>query len=539
MVDIRTLAFYLPQFHRTPENDAWWGRGFTEWTNVTRAKPRFPGHQQPRLPTDLGFYDLRVDAVRREQGQLARQHGVDGFVYYHYWFNGRRMLHEPFEAMLRDEDDDMPFALCWANEDWRANWDGRSGEVLLQQVYSEADDAEHASSLVPALLDRRCVRVDGRPLFLVYRAGSLPDPVATTRRWRDVWRAAGVGEVHLCLVESMERLPGVPTDHGFDAAVEFAPDWEATGPSTHVAAVDVREYGELVTRMLAKPEVPYTRYSGVTPGFDNTPRRPTSGLAFWGASPEAYGDWLSRTIARDSARSARAGRQETLVFVNAWNEWAEGAVLEPCSHFGRGHLEAHARALRAAAPDPAPPRTVAVATYSADDLPGAARRLLRSTSHVQTDQVTVQLVVLDVGVEGVHQAPLPDGVDLVTARGALTSAEDLWGLALGASRADVTVLVSADVVLEGPWLEHVLPVFDDPACGVVLLDLSPPGSTDHLVSAPADRVTGVAMALRMESLRTGSFGTTRTVPSSAHVPAAREMTRVDSGAASDAALQAV
>ncbi len=192
----RLLAFYLPQFHPIPENDEWWGRGFTEWTNVTRARPLFPGHYQPQLPADLGFYDLRLPESRLAQAELARAHGIGAFCYYHYWFNGRRILQRPFDEMLSSGQPDFPFCLCWANENWTRAWDGMEREVLLGQRYSAEDDLDHIRWLCNAFADPRYLRINGRPLFLVYRIEDLPDPAATAERWRAEARALGIGELY-------------------------------------------------------------------------------------------------------------------------------------------------------------------------------------------------------------------------------------------------------------------------------------------------------------------------------------------------------
>lgn len=358
---LRCVAFHLPQFHPIPENDAWWGQGFTEWRNVAAARPVVPGHHQPHVPADLGFYDLRLPEARAAQADLARQYGIDAFCYYHYWFNGRRVLQRPVDEIVASGEPDFPFCLCWANEDWTRAWDGRSGEVLLQQRYGEADDLAHIRHLLPILADRRYLRVGGRPVLLVYRTELMPDP----RRSADLWRGeavrAGIGDLCLVRVESFVADLD-PAAIGFDAAVEFAPDWRRvrTGPlarlrraASHLGlqARGYREhrfaaYDDLVAAMLAKADRDYRRIRCVTPGFDNSPRRRKDALILTGSTPEAYGRWLERVLQDEAARPL-AG-DEKLVFVNAWNEWAEGNHLEPCQRWGRAYLEAHAQARRRA-----------------------------------------------------------------------------------------------------------------------------------------------------------------------------------------------
>jgi lipopolysaccharide biosynthesis protein len=346
----RHLAFYLPQFHPIPENDAWWGPGFTEWVNVAKARPRFAGHHQPHIPTELGFYDLRLPETRKAQADLARAHGIDGFVYYHYWFSGRRLLERPFNEVLNTGQPDFPFCLCWANESWTRAWDGRTKDVLVEQSYG--DDREHAGWLVRAFSDPRYIRVDGKPLFLIYRASKLPDPRRTLAIIRDEARRVGVGEVQICHVESFPDEHGDPAMLGFDAAVEFAPDWGVLSPSMRSRAGNVLRrlpaaatrrpwqlyrYADVVQRMKAKAEVDYLRYPCVTPRWDNTPRKGRHGLALVDEDPAAYRDWVEWV----SRRASRAQTQESLVFVNSWNEWGEGAHLEPCGKWGRAYLQAH------------------------------------------------------------------------------------------------------------------------------------------------------------------------------------------------------
>ena len=228
---LRTLAFYLPQYHPVAENDKWWGAGFTEWRNVVRAKPLFKGHYQPHLPADLGFYYLRVPETREAQADLADAYGITGFCYYHYWFNGRRLLSRPFDEVFRSGRPRFPFCLCWANENWTRRWDGHEHEVLLAQQYSPEDDRHHMEHLLPALADERYVRIHGRPFFLVYRTGNLPDPARTADVWREVCVKAGLPNPYLAGVESLGHEVD-PRDIGFDAAVEFAPHWKML-PAPH------------------------------------------------------------------------------------------------------------------------------------------------------------------------------------------------------------------------------------------------------------------------------------------------------------------
>ena len=355
------IAFYLPQYHPIPENDAWWGQGFTEWNNVARARPLFRGHDQPHLPADLGFYDLRLPEARAAQADLARAYGIAGFCYYHYWFKGRRLLNRPFDEVLESGRPDFPFCLCWANEPWTRAWDGRSGQVLIGQDYSDDDDREHIRWLARAFRDPRYIRVGGRPLFAVYRASKLPDQRRTTEIWREEARRLGVGELFLCRVESFPSEHGDPAAHGFDAAIEFQPDWveilrqkplHRDLPRRALWKLGVNRsayqrhqifsYAWLVERMLRKPRPPYPRFPCVTPMWDNSARRKTDALILRNGSPALYEQWLRAVVAKTRTRPAH----EQIIFINAWNEWAEGNHLEPDARNGRAYLEATQRALK-------------------------------------------------------------------------------------------------------------------------------------------------------------------------------------------------
>lgn len=356
----RLIAFHLPQFHPVPENDAWWGKGFTEWTNVTRARPQFEGHYQPHLPADLGFYDLRLPESREAQARLARDHDIYGFCYYHYWFNGRRILERPVNEILASGRPDFPFCLCWANENWTRRWDGGDQEVLLAQHYSEADDRAHLRSLVPALRDPRYIQVRGRPFLLIYRASLLPDPARTVATWREEAAVAGLPGLFLANVESFVTDHGLAPKAGFDAAVEFAPDWTCLPPRLGRSRFErwrarltgrdqgylqhrVYDYRELRDRSLAKPPPDYLRFRCATPSWDNTARRKANAIILANASPDEYQAWLRPLVAEAASRPP----DERIVFVNAWNEWAEGNHLEPCQQWGPAYLQATRDALRA------------------------------------------------------------------------------------------------------------------------------------------------------------------------------------------------
>ena len=345
---VRLLAFYLPQYHPIPENDEWWGKGFTEWSNVTQAKPNFDGHYQPHLPADLGFYDLRVPEVREEQAKLAKEYGVYGFCYYYYWFGGKKLLHRPLEDMLESGAPDFPFCVCWANENWNRKWDGQDSVALISQHYCAEDDLCFIDSLIPAFRDRRYVRIGGRPLLLVYRVSLLPDPAYTARLWRERCREAGVGELYLACVQSFDNLATDPREFGFDAAVEFPAHGMAVVADAPDGGVNpdfkgvIFDYVATSEKFIRRDTPPYPLFRGVMPSWDNTARRQNDGHIFIRSDPERYKRWLRHMV--DKTRQFHVG-EERIVFVNAWNEWAEGAYLEPDRKYGRQYLEATRAAL--------------------------------------------------------------------------------------------------------------------------------------------------------------------------------------------------
>lgn len=363
---IRAIAFHLPQFHPIPENDEWWGKGFTEWTNVVRARPRFKGHYQPHLPADLGFYDLRLPEARAAQAELAAQYGIHGFCYYHYWFNGKQLLGRPVNEIYSTGEPDFPFCLCWANENWTRRWDGLDTEILMEQRYSLEDDLAHIRALIPFFSDPRYIRVLGKPFFAVYRASRLPAPVKTTDIWRREAERAGLKGLFLARVESHSQS-GDPSEIGFDCSLEFQPSgslrlnriwrrswWHRVRLGTAEPGLHqnyVHEYSEMVQKALGVEPPSYRRIPCVCPGWDNSPRRSAQATILINSTPKKYGHWLQETVNRltPCVRSGDPNEiaPESLVFINAWNEWAESNHLEPCQRWGRAYLEATKRALEA------------------------------------------------------------------------------------------------------------------------------------------------------------------------------------------------
>jgi len=351
---LTAVALYLPQYHPIPENDEWWGKGFTEWTNVTKALPLFRGHHQPNLPADLGFYDLRVPEVRAAQAALAKGYGVGAFCYYHYWFgDGRRLLNRPFDEVLESGRPDFPFMLCWANETWSGVWHGVPGKTLIEQRFPGHDDeVAHFTLLLTAFQDKRYLRVDGKPVFMIYRPARIPNLREMLTHFQEMAVAAG--------------LPGL-----YLVAEHHDPHWdcEASGFDAFVnmAALDrrrkwvpwaqpVKKIKNWVLKKLKRPTirqyeklaehfVPGAASSLAIPcvvsGWDNTPRSGAEGLVLQGATPAGFEAQVRRAVNRINATGSKSG----LLFIKSWNEWAEGNHLEPCRRFGHGYLQALQRAL--------------------------------------------------------------------------------------------------------------------------------------------------------------------------------------------------
>jgi GT2 family glycosyltransferase len=348
----KLIAFYLPQFHPFPENDEWWGKGFTEWVNVAQARPLWRGHSQPRIPLDMGFYDLRLPEVQIEQARLARRYGIHGFAYHYYWFSGKQLLHKPLEILLADRAIEIPFCLCYANQNWTRRWNGQDDDVLLRQTHDETDDRAFIRSLIPFFRADRYIRIDDKPLLLVYRTGLYPNPAKTAEIWREEAGKHDLG-LFLCRVEfGADVFP--PAQIGYDAAVEFPPH-RAPGlpPPRTYAAKDlpgivpgytgsVVDYPDFADGMIRRPLPDYTLFRTAMPGWDNSPRRRLLGDVMINTSPAEFERWLAALVKQSMDRHLES---ERFVFINAWNEWGEGAYLEPCRRWGHGYLEAVRNAL--------------------------------------------------------------------------------------------------------------------------------------------------------------------------------------------------
>jgi hypothetical protein len=348
-----TISFYLPQFHPTAENSEWWEPGFTEWTNVTKARPLYWGHQQPFLPSELGFYDLRVPECRTSQAALAREYGVSAFCYWHYWFGGRRILERPFEEVLKHKSPDFPFCLAWANQTWSGTWHGAPDRILIEQTYPGVeDDLAHFKYLAEAFSDTRYIKLSGRPILYIFRPEDLPNPCEWSKSIRSFMKTYGFPDVYL--VGEMSALTGgIPKaksceHYGFDAMVYM----RLPALINKFTAAQMR----LGRRVFGGPEIyPVDRkwnlptvesesqfvYPCVYSNWDNTPRSSRRGLVVKGCSPDTYESHLTQAL----SYTVEHQPLHPIVFVKSWNEWAEGNVLEPSRRFGRGFLEAHLRAV--------------------------------------------------------------------------------------------------------------------------------------------------------------------------------------------------
>lgn len=344
---LRALAVVLPQFHPFPENDEWWGKGFTEWTNTAKARPRFKGHYQPHLPADLGFYDLRLSASRIQQAELARQYGIHGFCFYHYWFNGKLLMEKPLQGIIQSGEPDYPFMLCWANENWSRRWDGKDQEILIKQAYSKEDHKNHTEYLCKHVFnDPRYIKINGNPFFLFYNTHIIPDLKEAIAIWRETAKNNGFEDLYLGGILTSSEFKDQVKNAGFDILLDWQPDW------THLKirqsiwmrfknkfslGTTYRKigYSDVVNRMMNKPPFEEKHFKCVTPGWDNSPRRKTDPFIMDHSTPDLYQKWLEYVC----QTSVSYSEEENFLFINAWNEWAEGNHLEPDQKWGLEYLK--------------------------------------------------------------------------------------------------------------------------------------------------------------------------------------------------------
>jgi glycosyltransferase involved in cell wall biosynthesis len=344
----KVIAYYLPQFHPIPENDRFWGAGFTEWRNVSRALPRYEGHIQPRIPRDMGFYTLDEGETYRRQIDLARAAGLFGFCFYYYWFNRKRVLETPIERMLADPTLDFPFCLMWANENWTRTWDGDNASVLLQQNYASEDDAALVADWARHFRDPRYIRLEGRPVLFIYRPGQIPNATDQIARWRGMLQDQYDIDPIIMMAQGFGDLD--PGKYDLNGAIEFPPHklaQDVAGITGDVTLLDpafkgtVYSYDGLVEKAAAEnAKFPLIRC--VVPNWDNEPRRAGRSMTFHGSTPVKFEKWVRSSIEYAKQNPVFG---ETLICVNAWNEWAEGAYLEPDVHYGFAYLNALSRAV--------------------------------------------------------------------------------------------------------------------------------------------------------------------------------------------------
>jgi len=340
--DIKLIAFYLPQFHPIEQNDMAWGKGFTEWTNVTKAIPQFKGHYQPRLAGELGYYDLRLKEVQKRQIELAKNYGLHGFCYHYYWFDGKKVMDTPLQNILDNKDLDFPFCINWANENWTKRWDGLDNEVILKQNHTPDDDLSFLKAITPILLDNRYIKINGKSLLMIYRPTIFPNIKKTVQKWREYARESGIGELYLVLTHAFEHTD--PIEIGFDAATEFAPNSFPLKDITNTQEFfnsnysgNIYDYKSAINHSVSFKKPKYTKFRSLCPSWDNEARKPGKGTTLLGASPHSYKKWLEYILYYTHNNFVK---EEKLIFINAWNEWAEGAYLEPDRKFGYSYLDA-------------------------------------------------------------------------------------------------------------------------------------------------------------------------------------------------------
>lgn len=359
---MKVISFYLPQFHPIPENDEWWGKGFTEWTNVAKAEPLFDGHHQPHIPADLGFYDLRLEEARVAQAELAKEYGIGGFCYYHYWFNGKMLLERPFNEVLASGKPDFPFCLCWANENWSRRWDGLEQELLAAQNYEKYDPKGHIEWLAQAFSAPRYIRVDGKPLFLLYWADHIPNVAEIVSVWRREAHRILHTDIYVCAVKS-HRFGFTDEETisaGFDALVNFHPHPELF-PKPDKARVrrfihkrihsifrlfgvdtlkkfpiySRYDYGRYIANVFSRSVGAVKQFPCVFPSWDNSARKRKDAIIIQNSDARLFEGWFRQSM----NQVKQYGPEEQIIFVNAWNEWAEGCHLEPDLKNGRKFLE--------------------------------------------------------------------------------------------------------------------------------------------------------------------------------------------------------
>ena len=464
--DVKLIAYYLPQFHPIPENDRWWGAGFTEWRNVTRAFPVFPDHYQPRVPGELGYYDLRVPDTMRRQVELAKQHGISGFCFHFYWFNGKRLLELPILSFLQQPEFDLQFSLCWANENWSRRWDGGNNELLIAHHHSREDDIAFIRYLDRYFQDSRYIKVDGKPVLTVYRPAIVEHMKETIATWRE--QAIELGYPGLYVIATNSFNFQEFEQYGFDALTEFPPHSvraarieDQLTVSPFRSGGNVFSYDSLVEFSIHQPPVATgTIHPGAAPGWDNSARRPFDGAIYHGATPEIFSRWLQSGV--DRARANRVG--ERFVFINAWNEWAEGAYLEPDQRFGYAYLAACAETVRR---NPRVKATVSAIVPNYNHAPFLAERL--NSILRQTLPVSEIIVLDDASTDNSHEiieaisAASPVPIHFVPNERNSGSVFSQWSKGISLAKGDFVWMCESDDSCDPGFLQALAPHLDDPS----------------------------------------------------------------------------
>lgn len=375
----RIIALYLPQYHPIPENDKWWGKGFTEWTNVVKAKPLYKGHYQPHLPADLGFYDLRLPEVREQQAQLAKEAGIEGFCYYHYWFgNGKQLLERPFNEVLASGKPDLPFCLCWANHDWtNKTWtkgkNHKKDSMIMKMEYSTEDYKKHFYHLLPAFKDNRYMKVDGKPIFAIWAPKDIPDAKELINLWQELAKQNGLKGIHFVgytvnssgksvkgyklslwsTNEAAEHYNAI-LDLGFDAVISSG---LSRGQSlckgklkmliyylrkkTFWPSSNFCDYEQVMKNYYVEEDKWENVYPTLLPQWDRTPRAGIATNPLTGATPDKFEKTIENAL--DLVKDKTPDHQ--ILFLKAWNEWGEGNYVEPDDKYGHGWLNAIKKAL--------------------------------------------------------------------------------------------------------------------------------------------------------------------------------------------------
>ena len=355
----RVIAFYLPQIHPFKENDEWWGKGFTEWTNVGKAKPLFRGHYQPRVPADLGYYDLRCPWVREAQADMAREAGVEGFMYWHYWFgNGRTLMADIFDDVLKSGKPDFPFCLGWANHSWsRRTWNSdaqnhKNVDLMIQEYPGDEDITSHFYNVLPAFKDKRYITVDGKPIFMIYDPAALPDAPHFMKMWRNLAVENGLNGIHFVgLAGGWLSKHQKILEMGFDA---IAPSnlWYAESKAKgkiikmiehklriyfpKIAPLDKYKYKDIIAHLFTEYDKMENGYPSIVPNWDRSPRGGRRAVIYTGSTPELF-----KKHVLDAMELIKDKQPEhKILFLRSWNEWAEGNYMEPDLKFGHGYLDA-------------------------------------------------------------------------------------------------------------------------------------------------------------------------------------------------------